>query len=338
MKLPKINLSPTLDFVRKIGAFFVPAGRVIKKIVIVVWNWLRVFFGNPKAIKTIVWTLVALSIMETVFAVLIYGFKKEDKITRFVATVIPYPAVIVNQDTITYHQYLKEKDYIHHFYSATGQTDVDLAAVDKEIVDQLIENRLIANQARLNRIKVKKNDVNATMDSIIGQNGGEEQVQKILTDLYGLNLNQFKNLVKIQLLREKINSDLIAKITARHILVSVDQGATEEKIAEAKTKIDNIRTEIDGGLDFGEAAKKYSEDTGSAEAGGLLDAFAMGEMVQQFSETAFDTEIGQISDPVRTDFGWHIIKVEARTGSVAMSFNDWIESVRKNSFVLQLLK
>jgi foldase protein PrsA len=185
-------------------------------------------------------------------------------------------------------------------------------------------------------IKVDKKDVDSTINAIVEQNGGKEKVEKVLQELYGLTLKEFTELVKIQLLRDKLNETSIVKIGARHILIRVDKEATPDVVAAAKTKIDGILTEIKGGLDFAEAAKKYSEDTGSAEQGGLLDPFSKGDMVDEFSDQAFKTKIGEISDPVRSEFGWHIIKVESKNGKIEDKFTDWMDSIKAKSFIIKL--
>lgn len=293
---------------------------------------------NPKFIKFVIWAFVFLGLIQLAFGILIYGFKSEDKVTRSMASVIPFPAALVNQDFISYNNYLAEKDYIHHFYNSTKQEGIDFTEIDKEIMNQLVENRIIASQARYNKIKVSDQEIDSTINEIVDQNGGEEKVGEVLNELYGLDLNQFRTLVRTQLLREKLANELISKVKVKHILIRVDKDATEDKVAESRAKIDNVLNEIKGGLDFSEVAKKYSEDTGSAEQGGDLEPFTKGEMVEEFSDKAFSTEVGSISDPVRTDFGWHIIKVEEHTGKIEKSFTDWIEELKDKSFILSFYR
>jgi foldase protein PrsA len=277
-----------------------------------------------------------LAIVEIAFAVMVYGFKVDNKITQVTAKIIPLPIAVVDYEFITYSDYLNEKNYIHHFYDATKQEEVNFKQVDSEILDQLIENKIIKFRAMKDGIKVDKKDVDSTINAIVEQNGGKEKVEKVLQELYGLTLKEFTELVKIQLLRDKLNETSIVKIGARHILIRVDKEATPDVVAAAKTKIDGILTEIKGGLDFAEAAKKYSEDTGSAEQGGLLDPFSKGDMVDEFSDQAFKTKIGEISDPVRSEFGWHIIKVESKNGKIEDKFTDWMDSIKAKSFIIKL--
>jgi peptidyl-prolyl cis-trans isomerase C len=89
-----------------------------------------------------------------------------------------------------------------------------------------------------------------------------------------------------------------AEVRARHILVPTE--------AEAIT----ILAEVKKGTDFTELAKQRSKDPGAAAEGGDLGYFTKEQMVPEFSETAFKMEKGQVSEPVKTQFGWHIIKVE----------------------------
>lgn len=98
---------------------------------------------------------------------------------------------------------------------------------------------------------------------------------------------------------------------ARHILVAVDQGADDDSEQEAKDKINAIRARIAGGEDFAEVAKEVSEDPGSAGQGGDLGFFEKGLMDPAFEMATFSQSIGELSDPVRSAFGYHLIEVTA---------------------------
>lgn len=336
-------LGALISFVKKLGVAYkvvvVFLGNILKK----VWEFLKnnpisKVIATPKGIKATVWICFVIAIAEFAFGILVYGYKSTDKITAKAAAIVPYPITAVNEGFISYNQFIKGREYIHHFYNSTVQQEFDFDAIDKEILNQLIENRLVSLESFLYGKGVKGTEVDATFDQIIEQNGGKEQVEKVLSDLYGLNVEQFKKLIRTQILRDKINNELIMRVTARHILVRADENVPPEKVAETKAKIEGIKTEIQNGLDFAEAAKKYSEDTGSAENGGLLESFAKGEMVEEFSKVAFTAEVGKISDPVRTSFGWHIIKAEKRTGKIDNNFTDWLASLKKNSLIIKFIK
>jgi len=101
------------------------------------------------------------------------------------------------------------------------------------------------------------------------------------------------------------------KVQARHILLKVDQGASQEARDMARGMALKVMNEAKAGADFAELAKKYSGDPGSKDKGGDLGFFTEDRMVEPFSAAAFAMKPGEISEPVETVFGWHIIKVEA---------------------------
>lgn len=337
LKLPKVKLNKGTSSSSSIRSFFAKIKDFFKSDKFKRFWKIFSFLKTRLAITIIITILFVCATVETVFAVMVYGFKMDNKATQLVTNIVPYPAAVANQDFVTYREFQKEKKYIHHFYNATQQTSLDFASIDKEILNQLVENKLIAFQALRYRIRVNQSDIDTSVNQIIDQNGGQEKVNQALDELYGLNLKQFEELVKTQMLREKVSQELIARVKVSHILILVDKDATPDKVDAAKVKIDGIKKEIDGGLDFAEAAKKYSEDTGSAEAGGSLDAFTKGEMVQAFSDAAFNTPVGKISDPVRTEYGWHIIKVENKTGKINESFDDWLTGIKNKSLILKFI-
>lgn len=287
--------------------------------------------------KSIIFVLILLLFTaEIFFGIMIYGVKKTDNISKFVAKIIPYPAAFTTSGVVTVSEYWKQKDYIEHFYSSTKQSGLDKSDLSKQILEQEVQNKIIEKEAIAYKIKVSSADIDNAMNQIYDANGGQDEVMKSLNDLYGLNLGQFKELVQIQLLRDKISKEVIKRITVRHILIRVDQSATQDKVDEAKKRIDGYLAEIKGGLVFSDAAKKYSEDVGSNQDGGLLESFARGDMVKEFEDVAFTSKVGQISDPFRTSFGWHILEVESSSGFVNNSFDNWLNNLMKTNLVIYL--
>jgi parvulin-like peptidyl-prolyl isomerase len=157
---------------------------------------------------------------------------------------------------------------------------------------------------------------------------------------YQQNINisesQFIDIVRAEILRNKLSDEISAdlpkeeeQVWARHILVE-----TEE---EAQVVI----TRIDAGEDFTAIAVEVSTDTGSGANGGDLGWFGRGRMVPEFEEAAFSLDIGEVSDPVQSTFGWHIIQKlgqEMRTlddntytQMRQTLFNDWLTLQRSES-------
>ena len=105
-------------------------------------------------------------------------------------------------------------------------------------------------------------------------------------------------------------------VSAKHILV-----ANEDKCKE-------ILAEIEGGKAFEEAAQAYSTCP-SGQRGGDLGEFGKGQMVPEFEQAAFEAEIGQVVGPVKTQFGFHLIKVEKKNEGSVAAFEEVKESIRK---------
>ncbi len=346
-------LSRLTDFCKKTGKYI---KKVTSNCCIIFGSfkkWLSVLIKTKSfciVFKSFVYVVFILAFIQIFVAVAVYGFKEDievaplnsteiplpTKAMEVVGMVMPIPVALANYDFVTLNEYQSEKAYIHHFYVSTKQDSVDFKVIDEQILEQLIENKILNSQAIRYRVNVEKKDIDESINNIVVQNGGQDKVEKVLEDLYGLSLKDFRRLVRVQILRDKINDKVIARVGARHILIRFGDGATEDQIEAARVKTSGILTEIQNGLDFGEAAKKYSEDTGSAADGGLLQPFAQGEMVQEFSDTAFKTNVGEISQPVKTEFGWHIIKVESKTGTIEKKFSDWMEELKEKGLILKL--
>ncbi|HYV75579.1 MAG TPA: peptidyl-prolyl cis-trans isomerase [Candidatus Binatia bacterium] len=104
-------------------------------------------------------------------------------------------------------------------------------------------------------------------------------------------------------------------VTVRHILIKTPtpdaNGKVDQKgVDAAKAKAEDVQKQLKSGADFGDLAKKYSDDPGSAQEGGLLPPITRGRTVPEFEQAAFNTPKGQTTDIIRTSYGFHIIRVE----------------------------
>jgi len=106
------------------------------------------------------------------------------------------------------------------------------------------------------------------------------------------------------------------QVTAKHILIAfkgspaAQPGKPELTEEQAKAKAADLKKQIVAGASFEELAKKESDDTGSGANGGELGEFNHGQMVPEFEQAAFAAKVGEVTDPVRTQYGYHLIKVE----------------------------
>lgn len=153
---------------------------------------------------------------------------------------------------------------------------------------------------------------------------------------YGISEKTIRSVYRAQLLREKV-MDQITKDTphseeqawARHILVETE---IQAKAAEQLLK---------DGVPFDQVAKRFSKDTGSGANGGDLGWFGKGQMVPEFEKAVFSLKIGEISQPVKSQFGYHIIQVLGRETrpldpsqyqqKKQTEFNDWLKGLREKA-------
>ena len=101
-------------------------------------------------------------------------------------------------------------------------------------------------------------------------------------------------------------------VRAAHILIRLSQKASESEQQAAKQRIDSIYDALKAGADFATLAKKVSQDTGSGRNGGLLGWFSRNQTVKEFEEAAFALQPGEMSKPVLSPYGWHIVLMKER--------------------------
>ncbi|WP_251554992.1 peptidylprolyl isomerase [Neobacillus muris] len=197
-------------------------------------------------------------------------------------------------------------------------------------VDQMIADKIVAAEAEKKKISISDDEVDKQIDALKESYGGEDMFNQMLTS-NNATLDQVKKDLKDYLTIKKLlepqikitdeemktyfeeNKDSFAEpeqVKASHILVADEATAKE------------VKQKLDEGADFAELAKQYSTDEGTKENGGELGYFGKGDMVAEFEDAAFSLEVNKISDPVKTDYGYHIIKVEDKKEAKEANFED----------------
>jgi peptidyl-prolyl cis-trans isomerase SurA len=170
---------------------------------------------------------------------------------------------------------------------------------------------------------------------------------------FSLKINQISKPVRTpygyHIIRVTDKRSSRGRIHVAHIMKNAPPGIEEEGLKKAEEEINNVYLKLQGGASFEELAKKYSDHKESSVKGGELNWFGAGEMISDFSETAFNlVDTGSYTKPVRTIYGWHIIKLlekkspgsfeDSRSYLESRINQSYLNSICKNSFVEKLKK
>lgn len=316
----------------------------MKNFFIKIWTGLKGFFINlfwrlkPRfsfqwIIVFVLWVLILVYVgFGIFFGIEIYSKNSESNLVKFSSKIYPFPAAFVGGNIIWAKDYYRQLSYIRQFSTETKQANPDSKEIRKQIIDQLIERRLLEWEASKNGIRVTSKDVDDAYDKIVSEAGGQEQVQKVLRGLFNMSEKEFKDIVRYQVTKEKIQDELIAQVKVRHILVK-DEGRANEVANKLKT-----------GGNWDELAKTYSEDLNTRDNGGDLGWIARGNLVidnkqvPEFEEAAFQAKIGDIFGPVKSQVGYQIGKVEDKRGKIQQSYTNWLASVKKDTKIFIFIK
>ncbi len=173
----------------------------------------------------------------------------------------------------------------------------------KNFVEKYIENKLVLQEGR-------KRGYNKNPEIAAKIKEAEDYLiqQKVLTEAVVKNKNEAK--LKALYDEKYKGKDAEQEVMASHILVKTEEEAKE------------IKAQLDKGTDFAKLAKEKSLDPGAKVSGGDLGFFTKDQMVPEFAEAAFSLKPVSVSNPVKTEFGWHIIKVLAKKTKKAPSYEE----------------
>ncbi|SHM09833.1 foldase protein PrsA [Caldanaerovirga acetigignens] len=215
--------------------------------------------------------------------------------------------------------------------------DVMVKSIGKQALEYLIAQKIIDLEAKKENIKVLDEEIERELEKVYKYYGGKEAFIKNL-QVSGYSLQDFKKDIAMQikvkkLLEPKIkiseeelkdyfeqNKDYFSQekeIRARHILVDDEKTANE------------IYKRLKVGEDFSKLASEYSEDETTKNQGGDLGFFKRGEMVKEFEDVAFSLKEGEFSSPVKTQYGYHIIKVEEIKEAKQANFDESREKIKE---------
>ena len=205
----------------------------------------------------------------------------------------------------------------------------------KKALDQLIDERLVDNELRELKVSITDKDVDTAVDEVKKNYNLTEQQLTEAVAKEGYTLSEYRETMRKQIGRYKLINEKVRKsvkvsdadvqseydrmtraegqdyeVHVRHILIAVPRTAAPADVEKARGKAERVAQEArQPGTDFAALAKKRSEGSSSSD-GGDLGFFKRGTMVPEFEKVAFSLKTGEVSEPVRTQFGWHVLKLE----------------------------
>lgn len=262
-------------------------------------------------------------------------------------------AAKVNGETITYQALNTEFRARTRVPFEKVQADPQAQRIRKQILEQMIDEKLLGEQAKRGKISVEPEMVNERFQNIQARFPSEAAFTQELNSR-GLTPEQLKKNIRNGLMTEHlINKEVIGKVSvapeelepyfqkhrgdymqeetvhARHILIKVASDASPEDDQKAKDRAEAVLAKAKKGEDFAQLAKQHSEGPSSAQEGDL-GYFGRGKMIKPFEDAAFTLKVGEISGLVRTQFGYHIIKVEDKLEAKQLSYKEAEDQVKKD--------
>jgi len=206
-----------------------------------------------------------------------------------------------------------------------------LKGIVAQTVQRMGERKLVLSEAKKAKFTVPESVMDSLLNLQYTRAGGEEKLIEMLQES-GATIEVVKKdirdfIVFDRFLNEMITSQIQVSdeqiqtaydeytgkenATVRHILL-MTRGKSDSAKEEIRKKMEGILDRAKAGEDFAELASEYTEDPGSKANGGLYEEFPKGQMVKPFEEASFTIPVGEISDIVETQYGYHILKVIAR--------------------------
>jgi parvulin-like peptidyl-prolyl isomerase len=223
------------------------------------------------------------------------------------------------------------------------QEVIQLAAIDLA-KERMIDQSLMAQESNRRKYQIDPEEVNKGMKRWMRENGGKKSIEKTkhpaIKDRDDLRREILAQLRYNRLLEEESSCDIPTEeeareyydnrpdlftseemVSASHIL---KKASSDEEFENAEKEILSIRDRLLGGEDFVKCVQEESDDGGND---GNLGTFGKGRMVPEFEEAAFSLEPDQLSEPVKTQFGWHVIKLHEKHEPKLTPFDELKEKI-----------
>jgi peptidyl-prolyl cis-trans isomerase SurA len=272
---------------------------------------------------------------------------------------------VVNKEVITYSEIEKWGRPFQEEIQTEDRLErrERVQKVLRKVLDRVVEEKLIEQEARKSGIKVTSKEVEVAVEDVKRKNKiDQEKLEKALA-AEGLTLEAFKKDLERRILRTKFVHSVV-KVEQKagekelmeffqnnanqyrvnesyrpaHILFLIPQDATLEQVRGIRKKCQKVLERINEGADFTKMAMEYSEDSVSRKVGGDLGEFKKGELLPALEKEAMGLQVGEVSGLIRTEVGFHILKLLDRKGGEPPPFEEIKEKVQADYYEKELQK
>jgi len=224
------------------------------------------------------------------------------------------------------------------------------------VLQALITDKLLEREIKTLGITARDDDIDRYIREIRERNGMDEAAFERALTAQGLSLEVYRARVKAEIeraqlvnreIRQRVNvtpeevrryydshlDDYVVaeRVKVRDILFVIDRGDGDQALAHTQAKAAEVREMARNGRDFGELARQFSEGPG-ADKGGELGSFGRGEMDHAIDEVVFTLKPGEVSEIVRTDSGFHILRVDERVAAGHRPFDEVKDEIRQTLY------
>lgn len=303
-------------------------------------------FLKSRFMKRVYWITLGLILVYTglvsIGAVAIYKKGIENSYTKFCEKIFPYPAAYINKEIVPLSRFRIEVES-RETWAVTHTQDTPKAEIQQFVAKQLAVRTLYMQAMTQNKITFSEEDYQKQLADSYDQMGGKDKLAQFLNDNYGPNatIELYETWMREKVTQEVVQQTLLEQITLKHILISVAENASDADKEAARQRALKVKEELTDLAKFAEVAAKYSNDLSSKDNGGQLGTTYRGDdapiLSADFEAKAFALPVGQVSDPIFSSNGWHLIVVEAKSGSIPLSRKAYTDKLWQDARIKLLI-
>lgn len=253
------------------------------------------------------WLIVIISVLVFLFLVLavwgvgVYRYNWNDPITRRMLRVVPYPAMVVEGQVVTMNEFYKQLDILTYFsdnlFALAPKGSQALNETDKRegVTSKIVKDRLVASYLEENQVDITEEDKTRKLQEILASDLDEQQIREAVGSIYGTSLEDFRRYFVEPLARMERAEKFLQESSS---------------VAELRLKAEQVRKDIEAKVITFESAARANSNHSSAVNGGDLGYFPRGERLPLLEEKIFSLAVGQMSDILETETGFHLVLLE----------------------------